>query len=272
MSFRCTLLGTGSSGGVPRIGHQWGAADRSNPKNRRRRCAALIERRSRTGRTAILVDTPPDLREQCLDHDVVHVDAVLFTHDHADHTHGIDDLRAFALQQRRRIPVYMDDATWDTLLLRFRYCFEQKPGSSYPPILERHPIVHGAPLVIDGAGGPIRVLPVPQDHGEVTSLGFRIGSFCYSPDIVGLPDGSADMLAGLETWVLDALRPIPHPSHWSVKQALAAIERIGARRAVLTHMHIDLDYDTLVRDLPAHVTPGFDGMVIEFDGEAASPT
>ncbi len=266
MSFSCTLLGTGSSGGVPRIGHNWGGADRSNPRNRRRRCAALIERRSHRGRTAILIDTPPDIREQCLDHDVVDIDAVLYTHDHADHTHGIDDLRVFALQQRRRIPAWMDDPTWTTLENRFRYCFEQKPGSSYPAILERHAIVPGQAIVIDGAGGPISVLPVLQDHGEIASLGFRVGSFCYSPDIVGLPPASEAMLAGLEIWVVDALRPVPHPSHWSVKQALAAIARIGAKRAVLTHMHIDLDYDTLRSQLPAHVEPGYDGMVIPFEG------
>jgi phosphoribosyl 1,2-cyclic phosphate phosphodiesterase len=266
MTYRFTFLGTGSSGGVPRIGPQWGAADRKNPKNRRRRCAALIERQSRHGKTTILVDTPCDLREQCLDHDVIHVDAVLYTHDHADHTHGIDDLRVFALQTRKRVPVWMDDPTWDSLLVRFRYCFEMKAGSSYPPILQRRAIQPGTPFTIDGAGGAITVLPILQDHGEMASLGFRVGSLCYSPDIVGFPDASRTFFDGLDMWIVDALRPTPHPSHWSVKQALAAIEAARPKRALLTHMHIDLDYETLCRELPDHVRPAYDGLSFEFDG------
>jgi phosphoribosyl 1,2-cyclic phosphate phosphodiesterase len=270
MTYRFTFLGTGSSGGVPRIGHVWGAADRTNPKNRRRRCAALIERSSRQGKTTVLIDTPCDLRDQCLDHDVVHVDAVAYTHDHADHTHGIDDLRVFALQSRRRVPVWMDDPTWDSLLLRFRYCFESKPGSSYPPILQRYPIVPGEPFTVVGAGGPITLLPILQDHGEMASLGFRVGGpdggLCYSPDIVGIPQTSLEHFRNLDVWIVDALRPLPHPSHWSVKQALAMIRALAPRRAILTHMHIDLDYDSLKRELPPHVEPAYDGMVIEFSG------
>lgn len=266
MSYRLTFLGTGSSGGVPRIGHQWGAADRTNPKNRRRRCAAVIERVSPKGRTTVLIDTPPDLRDQCLERDVVHVDAVLFTHDHADHTHGIDDLRAFALQTRRRVPVWMDDPTWDSLSDRFNYCFVQKPASNYTPILERHRIVPGTPFSVTGAGGTIEIMPILQDHGELPSLGFRVGGMCYSPDIVGIPAASLALLENLDIWIVDALRPTPHPSHWSVRQSLAAIAQIAPRRAILTHMHIDLDYDTLRRELPAHIEPAYDGMVVTFAG------
>jgi len=266
MTYRLTFLGTGSSGGVPRIGNVWGACDSSNPKNRRRRCSVLVERIGPKGRTVVLVDTSPDLRDQCLDHDVAYIDAVLYTHDHADHTHGIDELRIFALTERRRIPCYMDAATWDSLLARFRYCFERKPNSNYMPILERREIEPAVPVVIDGKGGPITVLPFLQDHGEMPSLGFRFGSLAYSSDVVGLPPESEKLLQGLDVWIVDALRPMPHPSHWSVRQALAAIDRIGPRRAILTHMHIDLDYDTLARELPTHVVPAYDGLKVEFAG------
>lgn len=266
MTFRLTFLGTGSSGGVPRIGNAWGACDRNNPKNRRSRCSVLIERLGPKGRTVVLVDTSPDLRQQCLDHDVAFIDAVLYTHDHADHTHGIDELRIFALTERRRIPCYMDTATWDSLLERFRYCFERKPNSNYMPILERRPIEPGVPVVIDGKGGPITVMPFLQDHGEMPSLGFRFGNLAYSSDIVGLPAQSEKLLQGLDVWIVDALRPMPHPSHWSVRQAVAAIDRIAPRRGILTHMHIDLDYDTLARELPPHVVPAYDGMTVDFVG------
>lgn len=264
MAFRLTFLGTGSSGGVPRIGNVWGVADPSNPRNRRRRCAVLVERFGPHGRTVVLIDTPPDLRDQCLEHDVAYIDATLYTHDHADHTHGIDDLRVFALTQRRRIPCYMDDITWQSLYLRFKYCFERKENSNYVPILSREPLVPGELTVIEGKGGPIPILPVLQDHGELPSLGFRIGNLCYSPDIVGVPAASEQYLQDLDLWIVDALRPTPHPSHWSVKQALAAIEKYGAKRAILTHMHIDLDYDTLARQLPPHVVPAYDGMTVDF--------
>lgn len=265
MSYRLTFLGTGSSGGVPRIGNVWGAADKNNPKNRRRRCSVLIERLGSQGRTVVLIDTSPDLRDQCLTFDVAHVDAVLYTHDHADHTHGIDELRVFALTERRRIPCYMDDATWDSLLPRFRYCFEKKLGSNYLPILERRPIAPGTPVIIDGKGGPIALMPILQDHGELPSLGFRVGNLCYSPDIVGIPPQSEQAFENLDTWIVDALRPMPHPSHWSVKQALAALDCYKPKRGILTHMHIDLDYNTLVGQLPPHITPAYDGMVIEFN-------
>ena len=266
MSYKLTFLGTGSSGGVPRIGHHWGAADRTNPRNRRRRCAVLVQRIGPKGTTTVLVDTPPDLRDQCLERDVMHVDGVLYTHEHADHCHGIDDLRVFALQERRRVDVFMDDLTWDSLFLRFKYCFEQKPGSGYPVILQRHRIVAGEPVVIQGNGGPITALPILQDHGDSTSLGFRFGKLAYSPDIVGVPAQSAAALEGLDMWIVDALRYMPHPAHWSVKQTLAAIAHYQPKSALLTHMHVDLDYDELCGKLPAHVRPAYDGLVVEFEG------
>lgn len=269
MSYRFTILGSGSSAGVPRIGLHWGAADRTNPKNCRRRCAALVERFGPKGKTVVLIDTPPDIREQCLDNDVIAVDAVIYTHDHADHTHGIDDLRAFFINTHRRVPVYMDAPTTESLVSRFRYCFEGKPGSSYPAILERHAIVPDEPVIITGNGGPITFRPILQEHGELTSLGFRIGRLCYSPDIVGIPEVSLRAFDDLDIWVVDALRPMPHPAHWSVKQALRAIETYAPKRAYLTHMHIDLDYETLCRELPDHVRPAYDGLKFEFEGTAA---
>ena len=266
MSYRLTFLGTGSSGGVPRIGNHWGVCDPTNPKNRRRRCAVIVERFAKSGKTTILVDTPPDVRDGLLATRIDHVDAVLYTHDHADHTHGIDELRVFALIKKARVDVHMDDATWDSLLPRFRYCFEQKVNSTYPPILRRHPLTPGTPVTIDGAGGPITAIPILQDHGEMPSLGFRFGRLVYSPDIVGVPAVSEPHFAGLDTWIVDALRPMPHPSHWSLKQTLAAIDRYKPKHAILTHMHIDLDYATLKRDLPAHIEPAYDGMQLTFVG------
>jgi phosphoribosyl 1,2-cyclic phosphate phosphodiesterase len=263
MSLRVTILGCGSSGGVPRIGGGWGKCDQNNPKNRRRRCSVLVERRGPGGRTAVLIDTPPDLREQLLDVRLNALDAVLYTHDHADHTHGIDDLRMVAYSMKRRIPCHMDPVTKEALVRRFEYCFQAQPGSSYPPILEAVSIDAGGVVRIEGAGGIIEAQSIAQAHGDIGSLGFRIGNFAYSPDISGFIDGSERLLAGLDLWVVDALRPEPHPSHFHLKRALTWIERLAPARALLTHMTAELDYDTLRRTLPAHIEPAYDGMVIE---------
>jgi phosphoribosyl 1,2-cyclic phosphate phosphodiesterase len=265
MSMRFTILGCGSSSGVPRIGNVWGACDPTNPKNRRRRCALLVERFGKGGRTTVLVDTPPDIREQLLEARVEALDGVLFTHDHADHTHGIDDLRGIAFMLRRRVDVYLDAHTRRVVTQRFEYCFVQPPGSAYPAILEAHDIRPPEPVRIEGAGGPIEAVPVVQEHGEISSLGFRFGNVAYSPDIAGVPESSLPLLQGLDLWIVDALRPMPHPSHFSLKQALQWIERVGAKRAILTHMTTELDYAALKRDLPPHVEPAYDGMVIYVD-------
>jgi phosphoribosyl 1,2-cyclic phosphate phosphodiesterase len=265
MSIRFTLLGTGASAGVPRVGPVWGNCDPGNRKNRRRRCALLVERRGPRGRTTVLVDTPPDLREQLLDAEVSTLDGVLFTHDHADHTHGIDDLRAVFLNTKRRVQIWADPATRKTLESRFEYCFRQKPGSSYPSILQAHDIVPPQPVRIEGAGGMIEAVPVLQDHGEIPSLGFRFGNVLYSPDICGVPESSLPLLQGLDLWIVDALRPVTHHTHFSVQQALDWIKRVGAKRGILTHMTVELDYETLRRQLPPHVEVGYDGMVVEID-------
>jgi phosphoribosyl 1,2-cyclic phosphate phosphodiesterase len=265
MTTRFTLLGTASSTGVPRIGPVWGACDPANPKNRRRRAALLVERVGVRGRTTVLVDTPTDLREQLLDAKVGALDGVLFTHDHADHTHGIDDLRGVFFNMRKRVRIWADPATRKALESRFDYCFQQAKGSLYPATLQAHDIRVPEPIRIDGVGGPIQALPIWQEHGEGASLGFRFGNVAYSPDISGIPEASLQHLAGLDLWIVDALRQTPHPSHFSVKDVLGWIERLKVKRAILTHMTVELDYETLKRQLPPHVEPGYDGMAVEIE-------
>lgn len=264
MSFRATILGCGSSGGVPRIGTMWGACDRSNPKNRRRRAGLLVERLGSGRHTTVLVDSSPDLREQLLGVRCEALDGVLYTHDHADHTHGIDDLRMVAYTMKQRLDVWADAATYESLKHRFQYCFEPLPGSSYPPILKSHLIEPSEPIRIEGPTGAIEAVPIPQMHGDIGSLGFRFGGLAYSPDLSDVPETSIPLLEGLDVWIVDALRYTSHPSHFSVKQARAWIERVKPKRAILTHMTTDLDYDALKRELPEHIEPAYDGMVIEY--------
>jgi phosphoribosyl 1,2-cyclic phosphate phosphodiesterase len=262
MTLTFTILGCGSSGGVPRPALGWGVCDPANPKNRRRRTSLLVEQRGPQGVTRVLVDTSPDLREQMLDAEVDWVDGVLFTHDHADHTHGIDDLRAFWIHRRRRVDVYLDEATAEVVRTRFSYCFATPPGSDYWPIVTEHRLAAGRAVEIGGAGGTITALPYHQEHGETSSLGFRFGSLAYSCDVKDLPPESVAALAGVDIWILDALRYTPHPSHFSVEEALAWIARIRPRRAILTNLHSDLDYNDLRGKLPAHIEPAYDGMRI----------
>jgi phosphoribosyl 1,2-cyclic phosphate phosphodiesterase len=258
-----TILGCGASPGVPRIDGSWGACDPANPKNRRRRCAMLVQRFGAEGQTDVLVDTGPDLREQMITTGLKGLDGVLYSHDHADHTHGIDDLRILAYNRKRLIDVYFDEATAAIVQRRFDYCFATPEGSSYPPIVKGHLIEPGREVAITGAGGEVRTLPFRQLHGGITSLGFRFGGLAYSSDLHGLPDESLPLLEDLDVWILDALRYTYHPSHFSVEQALEWIEKVKPRRAILTHLHMDLDYETLRRQLPDGVEPAFDGMRLE---------
>lgn len=259
-----TILGCGSSPGVPRIGGHWGACDPADPRNRRRRCSVLVQRIGRNGAaTRVLVDTSPDLREQALAAGIGTLDGVLFTHAHADHIHGIDDLRGFVINMRRRVDVYADAATMERLRQGFGYCFDTPAGSDYPPILNAHLIAPGRDVAIDGEGGTLTASPVVQVHGRVSSLAFRFGGFAYSPDLNDLDDEAQYRLRDLDVWVVDALRYTPHPSHFSVAEALQWIERLKPKRAILTHMHVDLDYATLRRSLPPHVEPAYDGMTLE---------
>jgi phosphoribosyl 1,2-cyclic phosphate phosphodiesterase len=265
MTFTFTILGCGSSMGVPRPALGWGACDPSNPKNRRRRTSLLIERRGPKGITRVLVDTSPDLREQLLDADVDWLDGVLITHEHADHIHGIDDLRPLFVRKRRRVDMYLSEKTAHLLRMRFGYCFESPPGSEYPPIVADRRLTPGEPVTIEGEGGPVTALPILQQHGDIASLGFRFGAFAYSCDLNGLPAESVAALAGLEVWVVDALRYTAHPSHLSVPDALRWIERLKPKRAILTNLHADLDYETLRRQLPSHVEPAYDGMAVALE-------
>ncbi len=261
MSLTFTILGCGSSMGVPRVALGWGACDPNNPKNRRRRCSLLVERTNAQGRrTRVLVDCSPDLRMQLLDAKVDWVDGVVITHEHADHTHGIDDLRPLFVHMRRPVDVYMDDETSRAMLARFGYCFVTPPGSEYPPIAREKPLVAGRPIAIDGQGGPIEALPVLQDHGDIASLGFRFGNVAYSADIKKLSAESAAALAGLDVWIVDALRKSPHPSHFNLDEALDWIARIKPKRAILTNLHTDMDYASLCAQLPPTVEPAYDGM------------
>ncbi len=266
MSLKFTILGCGTSTGVPRVDGEWGACDPANPKNRRRRCALLIERTGPCGVTTILIDTGPDIHAQLQDAQVQRLDGVLYTHDHADHTHGIDDLRILAYRMKKRIDVYFDEKTGAVLNKRFDYCFATQPGSSYPPILKENIIEAGKPFTIDGPGGAIEILPFLQHHGELDSLGFRIGNFAYSCDVVDFPPQTPPLLEGLDVWVLDALRPGRHPSHFNVEQALEWVGKLKPGRTILTHMHMDLDYDTLEAELPEGVEPAYDGLVIQLPG------
>ncbi|MEP1443179.1 MAG: MBL fold metallo-hydrolase [Hyphomicrobiales bacterium] len=263
-----TILGCGSSPGVPRIGNDWGACDPNNPKNERLRCSLLIEKFNENNDvTRVLIDTSPDMRQQLLRENVDTLSGVLFTHPHADHIHGIDDLRAFWIMERGAlVDTYADAPTSERLHEAFGYCYKTPEGSSYPPILTDHRIEPYEPVTIDGPAGPITVLPYEQTHGDIVSLGFRIENFAYSSDVNALSDQAFDALDGVDIWIVDALRYKPHPSHFSVDEALEAAGRVKARRTILTHMHIDLDYETLKAKLPKDVEPAYDGMKIEISG------
>ncbi len=259
--FRFTILGCGSSGGVPRLGGHWGDCDPENPKNRRRRCSMLVERIGTAGTTRVLIDTSPDMRDQLLDAGIGTLDGVVYTHSHADHVHGIDDLRMVVFNMRRRLPVWADSPTQEALLSRFGYAFVQPEGSPYPPILNLHSI--RGTFEVEGAGGPIPFIPFRVDHGSMDALGFRIGGLAYVPDVVAIPADSWPVLADLEIWVVDALRRTPHPTHAHLALTLEWIARARPRRAVLTNMHIDLDHSVVEAETPDTVCAAFDGMVLD---------
>ncbi len=260
MTLRFTILGCGSSGGVPRVGQGWGACDPSEPRNRRRRCSLLVQRTGPNGTTTVLVDTSPDLREQLLDAEITDVHGVLFTHAHADHTHGIDDLRPLAIHHRRRLDIYTDEDTSAALHARFGYCFETPPGSGYPPILTEHRFREGREVTVSGPGGPINALPFRQHHGDIDSFGFRFNGVAYSSDVSAFPANSLQHLEHLDVFILDALRDTPHPSHFSLSEALAHIALLKPQTSILTNLHTDLDFARLERELPPEIRPAYDGL------------
>lgn len=258
-----TILGCGSSGGVPRLGGLWGACDPTNPKNHRRRCSLLVERVNSEGTTRVLIDTSPDMRAQLLDAGIGTLDAVIFTHGHADHVHGIDDLRMIVFNRKARLPVWADGPTQERLLAGFGYAFTQPEGSPYPPILDLHTI--DGPVSISGAGGTIEFRPFNVDHGAIDSLGFRVKNIAYLPDAAEIPEDSWNAVAGLDVWILDALRRTPHPTHVHLEKALEWIERAQPVQAILTNMHNDMDFEEVTLDTPTNVEPAYDGMRIVVD-------
>lgn len=263
MTATVRILGCGSSGGVPRIGGDWGACDPLDRRNARTRCSALVTRLGENGATRVLIDTSPDLRHQLLGAGVATLDAVLYTHPHADHVHGIDDLRTLVINARRRLDVWADEPTSRELRARFGYAFETPPGSGYPPICHLRSI--DGPVTVEGAGGPLTFTPFEVEHGSIPALGFRVGGLAYLPDVSAIPDAAWPALTDLDCWVVDALRYKPHPTHAHLALTLEWIARARPRRAVITNMHVDLDYATLASELPPGVVPAHDGLEIAFD-------
>lgn len=265
---QATILGCGSSGGIPRLGNRWGDCDPTNPKNRRRRCSLLIRRIGPMGATQVLIDTGPDLVPQLLDADVGELDAVFYTHAHADHIHGIDDLRQIAYNMDQVIQLWADEATSQALQERFSYVFQMPAGSYYPPVAQLN-LIEG-PTVIDGAGGPILLTSFQVKHGNIMSLGYRIEdgdgadrpALIYLPDVSDIPAEAWPVISDCDVFICDALRRKPHPSHAHLDLAVEWILRSRARRGVITNMHLDMDYAAVMRDTPDHIVPAHDGKII----------
>ena len=264
MSWQATILGCGSSGGVPRVAQGWGVCDPTNPKNRRRRCSLLVQRTQENQSTNLLIDTSPDLREQLLGEEIHHLDGIVLTHAHADHTHGIDDVRPLVIEMHKRIDLAMDEVTSESIRPRFSYIFQSPPDSSYPPLLNERRIETGKKWHFDGAGGAVEGMCFRLNHGDMDALGVRIGGLAYTPDLNDIPPESLDYLHHLDVWIIDALRYTSHPSHLSVEEALRWIAHFKPKRAILTNLNNDLDFETLRSELPPHVEPAFDGMQIRF--------
>lgn len=257
---RLTILGCGGAGGVPLIGDQWGVCDRANPLNRRRRASVLVQQ----GDTTLVVDTGPDLRAQFLDANVRHLDAILYTHTHADHTHGIDEIRALNRLQRAAIDAWGTRDVLDHIINKFTYIFDP-PGvykdsvAFYKPCLTPRDFAWGEAFDCHG----IRVLPFAQDHGYMATTGFRFGQIAYSTDLVNLGEDAFTALAGVKVWVVGCLQEPEHPTHAHLARVLTWIERVGPERAVLTHLSHRLDYAGLKAKCPPGVEPAHDGLVIE---------
>jgi phosphoribosyl 1,2-cyclic phosphate phosphodiesterase len=255
------ILGCGTAGGTPRIGNDWGACDPTEPRNQRRRASVLL----RDGDAEILIDASPDLRQQGLDAGIERLDAVLFTHAHADHAHGIDDLRFIAIRNGGPVDAWADPETLAQLEQRFGYTFEQDAARLYPPILNGRQIV--GPFEVAGS----EITPFRQEHGPIGTTGFRVGGVAYSTDVQDLSDEAFEVLAGVDTWIVDCLQRHPHPTHAHLELTLSWIERVRPRRAVLTHMNTSLDYQSLLDELPTGVEPGYDGMVLDVSADPSVP-
>lgn len=254
---KITILGSGASGGVPVIGPTWGNCDPDNPRNRRRRASILVD----DGDRILMVDASPDCRAQLLDANVSRLDALLFSHAHADHCHGIDDLRWVNNAMKRQLDVYSDAKTFHEINTRFGYAFapfeDLASGYFYRPALVWHEIT--GPFTAAGIG----VVPFEQDHGFSKTLGFRFGRMAYSTDVVELDEAAFEVLAGVEVWIVGCLREAQHHTHANVDKVLGWAERLGPRRVVLSHMSHWLDYETLRRQLPEGIEPAYDGMIVD---------
>lgn len=259
---KLTILGSGTSSGVPRIGDDWGACDPADPRNRRLRASVLVESET----TRILVDTGPDMREQLLAAGIGQLDAVLWTHDHADHCHGIDDLRQIAHNMRSKIRGFARAETLGHLRRRFDYAFAGRNG--YPPIIDAQVLPEGSLLI-----GDIGIEAVDQPHGDIFSTGFRFtqdgSSIGYSTDFHEVTAAMVELFAGVDLWVADALRERPHPTHAHLALTLAAIEAIRPSRAILTHMDNSMDFAAVAAQLPEGVEPGYDGLTVALGKDVA---
>ena len=256
---RFTILGCGSSGGVPRLGGHWGNCDPNNVKNFRKRCSLLIQRFENNNVTNVLIDTTPDMRQQLLDAKIGKLDAVIYTHEHADHLHGLDDLRMIVINMQKRLPVFASKQTKNSILERFGYAFKTPKGSPYPPILDMNDLPET--LEIQGAGGPIKFTSFDVDHGNILVSAIKVNDVLYTPDISKVRNDTE--LRDLDYWILDSLRYKPHPSHVNLEQALGLIDRYKPKKAILTNLHVDLDYLTLLNETPDNVVPAHDGLQIK---------
>ena len=256
---RFTILGCGSSGGVPRLGGHWGNCDPNNVKNFRKRCSLLIQRFENNNVTNVLVDTTPDMRQQLLDAKIGKLDAVIYTHEHADHLHGLDDLRMIVINMQKRLPVFASKQTKNSILERFGYAFKTPKGSPYPPILDMNDLTET--LEIQGAGGPIKFTSFDVDHGNILVSAIKVNNVLYTPDISTVRNDTE--LRDLDYWILDSLRYKPHPSHVNLEQALGLIDRYKPKKAILTNLHGHLDYLTLLNETPDNVVPAYDGLQIK---------
>ncbi|MDB3864872.1 MBL fold metallo-hydrolase [Amylibacter sp.] len=256
---RFTILGCGSSGGVPRLGGHWGNCDPDNVKNFRKRCSLLIQRFENNNVTNVLIDTTPDMRQQLLDAKIGKLDAVIYTHEHADHLHGLDDLRMIVINMQKRLPVFASKQTKNSILERFGYAFKTPKGSPYPPILDMNDLTET--LEIQGAGGPIKFTSFDVDHGNILVSAIKVNDVLYTPDISTVRNDTE--LRDLDYWILDSLRYKPHPSHVNLEQALGLIDRYKPKKAILTNLHVDLDYLTLLNETPDNVVPAHDGLQIK---------
>ncbi|RCL03610.1 MAG: 2-cyclic phosphate phosphodiesterase [Candidatus Tokpelaia sp. JSC161] len=261
---RFTILGCGASTGVPRANGDWGLCSLEERKNQRSRSSLLVERITDQGQTRVVIDTGPDFRIQMLRENIDDIDAVIYTHAHADHVNGIDDLRTFSLVRSSMIDIYADDMTFQRIYNGFSYCFEKLNGSNYIPILKKNIIDIKSSFSVKGEGGVINFNPHLQNHGNIYSLGFRIANVAYCTDVSGFPNEALQNLSGLDVLIIESLQYKSHPSHFSLDNALDWISRLAPRCAILTHMHVFLDYSTLLLKIPKNVKPAYDGMSFEY--------